>query len=275
MLTLTNITGMSSSPARNIAIEECLRTMVHSAVASSLTSNQSIPSTPSSFFLTYVNEPCVVLGRNQEAAAELSRTARETGTPRAFRRTTGGGAVYHDAGNLNWSFVVPGSLADRAGLLRLLLGALATAGVQAAVGGRGEVTVAGRKVGGTASAAGKDVLLFHGTLLVDTELSALRDSLAAHDEDYEPGSVRSVPAAVANLASFVPGLTVESLAVILSARLAGFASAAWNSLIDTQRVETLTDELSSEAWIYKRSARLGRGASMPRETKMAEMKGTT
>lgn len=275
MLTLTNITGMSSSPARNIAIEECLRTLVPTVVAASLTRNQNSTDTPSAFFLTYVNEPCVVLGRNQGATAELSQTALETGLPRAFRRTTGGGAVYQDAGNLNWSFVVPGTLADRAGLLQLLLGALVAAGVQAAVGGRGEITAAGRKVGGTASAAGNGVLLYHGTLLVDTDLVALHESLAAHDLNYMPGSVRSVPAAVANLSSLVPGLTVELLAATLSAHIAGSASVTWNSLINTQLLETLSHELSSYTWIYERAAQLGRGTSMPFKTEMAEMKGTT
>jgi len=230
---------MSSSPPRNIAVEELLRTIV--------AANEN----PRAFFSTYVNDPCVVLGRNQDAAVELSQVALNTGTPRAYRRTTGGGAVYHDAGNLNWSFVVPGTLADRDRLLRLILGALAAAGVQAAVGGRGEVTVAGRKVGGTASAAGKGALLFHGTLLVDTNLEVLRKSLAAHDERYEPGPVRSVPSTVSNLASLVPGLTVQSLAAILSDYLVGSATTTWNSLMTEQLVETLTDEFSSDAWIYK------------------------
>ncbi len=250
MLQLTNITGMSSSPPRNIAIEELLRTVV------------AVNENPTAFFATYVNDACVVLGRNQDAKAELSQTALNTGTPRAYRRTTGGGAVYHDAGNLNWSFVVPGTLADRDGLLRLILGALATAGVQAAVDGRGAVTVAGRKVGGTASAAGKGVLLFHGTLLVDTDLEILHKSLAAHDEDYKPGSVRSVPSMVSNLATLVPGLTVQSLETTLSDYLAGSATIAWNSLINEQLVDTLTEEFSSDSWIFKH-----------RRTELADMKG--
>ncbi len=260
MLQLTNITGMSSSPPRNIAIEELLR----SVVAANLSCNANSNDNPKAFFVTYVNDPCVVLGRNQEAAAELSQTALNTGAPRAYRRTTGGGAVYHDAGNLNWSFVVPGTLADRDGLLRLILGALAAVGIEAAVDGRGAVTVAGRKVGGTASAAGNGVLLFHGTLLVDTNLEILRTSLAAHDEDYKPGSVRSVPSTVSNLASLVPGLTVQSLEATLSDYLAGSATTTWNSLITEQLVETLTDEFSSDSWIYK-----------PRRTELAVMKGHT
>lgn len=254
------INGMSSSPARNIAIEELLRTVASYTVANDTCSTYC----PTAFFTTYINEPCIMLGRNQDPVSELSQTALNNGTPRAFRRTTGGGAVYHDSGNLNWSFVVPGTLADRNGLLQLILEALAAAGVQAAVGGRGEVTVAGRKVGGTASAAGKGVLLFHGTLLVDTDLGALRKSLAAHDEYYKPGPVRSVPSTLANLASLEPGLTVDSLAAILSGYIAGSATSNWNSLISTQLVETLTNEFSSDDWIFR-----------SRKNELADMKGHT
>ena len=271
MLTLTYIQDMSSSPAENIALEECLRAIV----AESLARDESATEFPAAFFTTYSNTPCVVLGRNQDAAVELSQATLKSGTPRAFRRTTGGGAVYHDSGNLNWSFVVPGTLADRAGLLQLILGALAIAGVQAAVGGRGEITVAGRKVGGTASAAGKGVLLFHGTLLVDTDLVALRESLAAHEKDYQPGSVRSVPATVTNLVNLVPKMTVKSLAATLTSHLAGTSSVAWNSLINEQQVAAMTNELSSDAWIFKRSAQFSREPSMTRKPELAEMKGTT
>lgn len=271
MLQLTNITGMSSSPARNIAIEECLRAVVEANLAGEHRSAEGGPS----FFTTYVHASCIVLGRNQDAVAELSRTVLDSGAPRAYRRTTGGGAVYHDEGNLNWSFVVPGTLADRAGLLQLILEALAAVGVRATAGGRGEVTVAGRKVGGTASAAGRGVLLFHGTLLVDTDLSALRGSLAAHDAAYEPAMVRSVPSIVTNLASLVPGLTVESLAGILSATFAGSASVDWESLVDAHLVGTLTDELSSDAWIYERSVRPSAGDRPSRKSQPLSMKGTT
>lgn len=254
MYTLTNILGMSSSPARNMAIEEGLR----AAVAAGLAAGKS-----AGYFATYANPACVVLGRNQELAAELSPAALAAGAPRVFRRTTGGGAVYHDEGNLNWTFVVPGTLADRAGLLQLIVGALVSAGVQAAVGGRGEVTVAGCKIGGTAAAAGYGVLLFHGTLLVDVDLTALHTCLAAHAENYRAGSVRSVPSAVGNLRELVPGLTVVALAQILASAVAGTVSASWNSLVNMPLVETLTQELSSDAWIYERSPRIGRSVGTP------------
>jgi lipoate-protein ligase A len=130
-------------------------------------------------------------------------------------------------------------------------------------------------VGGTASAAGKNVLLFHGTLLVDTDLMALRDSLAAHDDAYKPGSVRSVPSTVVNLADLVPGLTVESLAATLSMHLAGSASVTWQSLINANLVEALTHDLSSDAWIYDRSVQLSRGDSMTLKPALTEMKGKT
>ncbi len=254
MYTLTNILGMSSSPARNIAIEEGLRAVVATDLATGMSAG---------YFAAYANTACIVLGRNQEAAAELSPVALATGAPRVYRRTSGGGTVYHDEGNLNWAFVVPGTLADRAGLLRLVVGALTAAGGRATVGGRGEVTAAGRKIGGTAAAAGNGVLLFHGTLLVNTDLAALQACLAAHTKNYRAGSVRSVPSAVGNLRELAPGLTVEALAQMLASAIAGRVSAAWKSLVDMPLVEVLTQELSSDAWIYERSLRIGRGVGAP------------
>lgn len=235
---LTLIDRMPDSPPFNIAIEEGLRTAAREGRGA--------------YLLTYVNGPCVVVGRNQDAKAELSPRALGSGRPAAYRRTSGGGAVYHDGGNLNWSFVVPGALADRDALLGIVIEALRSVGVPAEPGANGGIVADGRKIGGTASAAGGGVLLFHGTLLVSADLSALKDSLAAHGSGYATRAVGSRPSDVANADEFVAGLKPARLAraIALAARTTG--TERWDSVLDSGRVADSLARYSSPAWILER-----------------------
>lgn len=237
-------------PAVNVALEEILRARVATAGGPG-------------FFVCSRNAPAVIVGRNQDAQAERTRWARSRGVP-VFRRTSGGGAVYHDDGNLNWSWIVPGGLADRDRLLGRILAVLRRLGVAAEEGPRGGVYVAGRKIGGTACAAGKGVLLFHGTLLVSTDLDELRATLAAHAPAYPerpPGSaarggVASVPAELATLARLRPGLDVEALETALFAALArqGRPAAPADVLADAEwsALRRLSRDYARASWIFRR-----------------------
>ena len=174
---------------------------------------------------------------------------------------SGGGAVYHDHGNLNWSFIVPGGLDDRASLLALIVEALRSQGIPASSGTRGEIMAGGYKIGGTASAAGKGTLLFHGTILVDADLSLLNKVLAAHLPSYQGDrtldqsrqGVASVPAAVGNASWFHPGLLPQDLAGALSASTRAIRPADWTSLIDKNKVESMAQTYASPSWIYHRT----------------------
>ena len=136
------------SPPCNIALEEALR---------------ANSTNPSGYLLSYINTTSVIIGRNQCPDHEISKHEDPKQLVPVFRRTSGGGAVYHDKGNLNWTFVVPGNLDDRASLLAIVVEALRTKGIPASSGSRGEIMAGGYKIGGTASAAGKGILMFHGT----------------------------------------------------------------------------------------------------------------
>ncbi len=167
-------------PRANLALEEALARMRGDAPALRL----------------WRNRRCVVLGRFQVAEAEVDGSAcRALGVP-VYRRFTGGGAVYHDEGNLNVSLVLPRgdplvSPARQAlpGLYRLLLDPLADAlrslGLDAA--GDRDLRIAGRKLSGVAAWLGQDSVLVHATLLVDADLDTLERVLAGPGA---PGNVR-------------------------------------------------------------------------------------
>jgi lipoate-protein ligase A len=216
----------------------------------------------------------VIVGRNQNAPAELSPQARRRGV-RVFRRTTGGGAVYHDAGNLNWSFIVSGGLQDRDRLLALVLDVLRTLGIAAAEGPRAGIYVNGRKIGGTASATGRGVLLFHGTLLVSTNLDELHHALAAHAPAYPAAGqlqgVRSVPSAVTTLAGLRPGLDVERLETALLDAIAGPGGPrSPEDILALDKLDDLAQDYGRESWILNRQPpartnnRKARAAAAPR-----------
>lgn len=247
----------SRHPPFNIALEEELRARV-------LTGGGR------GYFLCSRNEAAVIVGRNQNAWAELSSAARRRGV-RVFRRTSGGGAVYHDAGNLNWSLVVAGGLNDRSRLLGLVLGVLRDLEIPAVEGPRAGIYVEGRKIGGTAAAAGKGVLLFHGTLLVSTDLTELKQALAAHEPDYaaldERGGagVASVPSAkLTRLAELRPALDVATVMAALFSGITHDGRAhAPESFLQVEQVQQLAQDFSRESWIFNHEMPAGkmRGSS--------------
>lgn len=243
MIDLTSLVAKDSSPAGNIAIEEGLRAMLKL----SLLEGQY----EAGFISTYINKACVVVGRNQDATSELSDTFISSGGA-VYRRTSGGGAVYHDEGNLNWSFVVPGSLPQRDALLELILEALRSVGVKARAGNHGEIISEGRKIGGTASAAGGGVLLFHGTILVRSELDSLQRSLGALLGSYSSTAVRSIPYPVANASDFAPGLLIEDIQQAILTLACTSAHTVDESILSPTLLTQLHTTYSSEEWILKR-----------------------
>ena len=211
------------------------------------------------YMLTYVNAASVIIGRNQDPEYELTAHDNAGQLIPVYRRTSGGGAVFHDQGNLNWTFVVPGGLDDRAGLLAIVVEALRANGIPASSGSRGEIMAGGYKIGGTASAAGKGVLMFHGTVLVSADLELLVRVLAAHHPSY-PGKlaagpsrrgVASVSSPVGNAAWFHPGLQTLDLETTLAEATSDSPAIDWSSIIDSTTVDKLVETYASRSWIYR------------------------
>lgn len=180
----------------------------------------------------YIDRTSVVLGKHQNPWRECNLPwLRGNGIP-VYRRISGGGTVYHDPGNLNFSFLVDRDLFDKVENLRLIARALKRLGIEGTVTERGDILVDGRKVSGNALAIKKGRVMHHGTLLVAADLSLLRSAIrrqpaplgsseaagqAQWTSSIETHAVRSEPARVANLCEFVDGLSVEQVSDAIQA----------------------------------------------------------
>lgn len=187
------------SPARNLAWEDVL-----------LESRER----GRSVFLVYRNDPCVVVGRNQNPWREA---ATDSGFP-VFRRRSGGGTVYHDPGNLNWSFMVERDAWVVDDALEFVSAALGRLGIRPTRDSRGALFLEGGKICGTARRYFGPSVLIHGTLLVSSDLPALRRSLSGIPSEGDR-AVASVRSRVRNLEDVIPGLTVDSVRDALFAEL--------------------------------------------------------
>lgn len=168
------------------------------------------------FFLLWRNEPCIVIGKNQVAADEINPDYVSARSLPVVRRMTGGGAVYHDAGNLNFSFIQNGE-PNRAKLCRPVIEVLRSLGVEAELSGRNDITVGGRKVSGTAMCSHGGRSLFHGTLLINSDLDALSEALRADREKLAGHGVKSVRSRVANISEFTEKpLCAENVGAMLA-----------------------------------------------------------
>ena len=157
-------------------------------------------------FMLWRNSPAVIIGKNQNAYAELNESfIRENGI-RTVRRLTGGGAVFHDEGNVNYTFVSPkqGTAAlDFARFCAPIIRALCDLGANALLSGRNDIEIDGRKVSGNAQTVYGDKILHHGTLLWSADLSRLAGALKVDPEKIAAKGIKSVRSRVANIRDLI------------------------------------------------------------------------
>lgn len=202
------------------------------------------------FFLLWQNEPCIVIGRNQNAADEINGDYVRTRSLPVVRRITGGGAVYHDTGNLNFSFIINGE-ADRVELCRPVIDVLRSIGVVAEISGRNDILVGGKKISGTAMCSRGGRSLFHGTLLISTDLEALSEALRADGEKLAGHGVKSVRSRVANISEFTEKpLCAENVGAILARYMTERGGEIYElGESDIEAIEKLRDsKYSTDEW---------------------------
>jgi len=191
----------------NITLNSQLMTIIHSHSNSSsfnLAAEEYLFSERQDDILfLYVNEPSVIIGSNQVIRNEVNLNFCAENNIRVVRRMSGGGAVYHDLGNLNYCFITnktEGKSLLSADFLLPVVETLKLLNVPVEIGKRKDLWLQGGfKVSGTASHVSKNRELHHGTLLYDTDLDKLQKSLTVEDKDESLKGIVSVPSVVKNL----------------------------------------------------------------------------
>lgn len=165
--------------------------------------------------LFYVNRPAIIIGRNQNTAEEINGEVVEQKGIRVVRRISGGGAVYHDLGNLNFSVMTPqvsGRFNRYEHFTRPVIEVLRALGVPAELSGRNDILADGRKISGNAQFASADRMFSHGTLLFDSNLDDVTAALRPRPGKVESKGLKSVRSRVANIREFLSDdLSVDEL----------------------------------------------------------------
>ncbi|MBR5542179.1 MAG: lipoate--protein ligase [Bacteroides sp.] len=210
-------------------------------------------------FYLWQNRPAVIVGLNQEVNTEVNLEYLEKNGIALVRRVTGGGAVYHDLGNLNYTIVGPSEDLERdypeyAGLM---MKALQKLGVPTTLSGRNDILVEGRKVSGFAKRVCKNRLMVHGTLLYKVDLDVLTQVLNPSATKLQSKGIASVRSRVANLCDYLPEIQdIQSLSQRLEEILSCNYSDSECKLSDADlaNIQHLSDEKFARwEWNYGRS----------------------
>jgi lipoate-protein ligase A len=157
------------------------------------------------------NENTVVIGRNQNPWKECKVRELEESGGRLARRLSGGGAVYHDMGNLNFTFLATKGNYNVDRQLEVIIKAVNNLGVPAMKSGRNDITVEDRKFSGNAFYSSGEKCYHHGTILVEVDMPSLSKYLNVSKAKLKSKGVDSVKSRVTNLNEYVPNLTIDRL----------------------------------------------------------------
>jgi lipoate-protein ligase A len=234
--------GESVDPYQNLAIEQYLMETVAEDAC---------------ILYLWQNSQTVVIGRNQNAWAECRTTELNQDGGHLARRLSGGGAVFHDLGNLNFTFLLSKKNYDVAKQLQVIVEACRNLGLDAQVTGRNDVTIDGRKFSGNAFYDSKGQAYHHGTLLVDVDMTMLGKYLMPSKAKLQSKGVDSVRSRVVNLRELCPALTIDRMKEEMLAafqKVYGLESEVLNAdRFDGNYVNRLWERNASWDWNYGKS----------------------
>ncbi len=227
----------STDPYYNLAVEEYL-----------LRNGQE------DIFMLWQNRPVVVIGKNQNAYAEVDLSYARAHGIDVCRRITGGGAVYHDLGNLNYTFITSTKKAqalDYAYFTGPIIQALCEMGIPCTLSGRNDLEADGKKFSGNAQSVSDERILHHGTLLFDTDAEVLSSVLKVDKEKLEFKAVKSHKSRVVNLCTlFHTPILMEEFIARIEAHVIRHLHAEKIEFESNAEVEALAARNRSIEWIY-------------------------
>lgn len=233
------IESTSTDPYLNLAVERFLLTTCEAGTI---------------IMYLWQNENTVVIGLNQNAFSECNLDEMKAENVRLARRTTGGGAVFHDLGNLNFSFIIPRSLKSEGIPVELIMKSCRRLGIDATITGRNDICAAGRKFSGNAFCQTKDMYLHHGTILINADVDRMKKFLNVSKEKLASKGVKSVSSRVINLKELLPDISIEAfrqgLRDSFSEKYKGLISRLdYDKIIKESQVQDLRFLYNSEEWM--------------------------
>jgi lipoate---protein ligase len=186
----------STDPYFNIATEEYL-----------------LKNSTEDYFIVYRNRPSIIVGKHQNTIAEINLEFVKQNEIAVVRRLSGGGTVYHDLGNLNYTFIANGSegnMVDFKKYTQPIIDVMKGLGVDAQIGGKNDIRVGDKKISGNAEHIFKNRVLHHGTLLFDSNLDTLNQAITIDPDTYNDKAVKSIRSHVANISEYLKmGMSIE------------------------------------------------------------------
>ncbi|MFD2208450.1 lipoate--protein ligase [Virgibacillus halophilus] len=158
------------------------------------------------YLLFYINSPSIIIGRNQNTVEEINTEYVDSNHIKVVRRLSGGGAVYHDEGNLNFSFITKddgNSFQNFAKFTQPVVEALNKLGVPAELKGRNDLVAEGRKISGNAQFSTRGRMFSHGTLMYDSEIENVVSALNVNKAKIESKGIKSIRSRVANISEYM------------------------------------------------------------------------
>ncbi len=165
------------------------------------------------YFVLWRDEPCIVVGKNQNTLSEINEEYIKKHDIKVVRRQSGGGAVFHDLGNLNFTFIVEDDgkkFNDFETFVIPIIGVLNELGVKAEFSGRNDLLIDGKKFSGNAQCKYKNRVMHHGTLLFSSDIVNLSDALISKPIKFSDKAVKSVSSRITNISEHLQ----ESFSVI-------------------------------------------------------------
>ena len=196
------------------------------------------------------NDNTIVVGRNQDVKSECRLVEFLAEGGRIARRHSGGGAVYHDLGNLNYSVISRNNESDECSYQKVIMESLLELGLQTEYNGRNDLLIEGRKFSGNAFYTNEDIRCQHGTLLVSSDIERMTKLLTPDKEKLERNRVYSVASRVINLTELLPGLTVKEVCQTII-RTTG--AVRLEECFGERAMQHLVSCYSDKKWIYGRN----------------------